>query len=330
MTSKSVGIIGSGAWGCALAHAFSIAGNEVMLWGRSTETVNEINESHENKIYLNGLTLDNGIIATTNLEAVCKTDILVLAIPTQQVRHVTRTIQQYIKSNIPVISSAKGFELETGRLISEILAETLTNTNIGILSGPTFASEVITGSPTAATFAMQDQSFATRLAERLSSTSFRLYTSDDIIGTQVGGAVKNIIAIACGIASGQGFGENTRAAIVTRGLAETARLATALGGNAETLSGLSGLGDFLLSCTSRKSRNFKFGELLGTGHSTQEALKHMEGVVEGLHSAKPVIERANQLNIELPICFSVSSILEGNADVGSSIRHLLNRPIRNE
>ena len=330
MTSKSVGIIGSGAWGCALAHAFSIAGNEVMLWGRSTETVNEINESHENKIYLKGLTLDNGIIATTNLEAACKTDILVLAIPTQQVRHVTRTIQRYVKSNIPVISSAKGFELETGRLISEVLAETLTNTNIGILSGPTFASEVITGWPTAATFAMQDRSFATRLAKKLSSTSFRLYTSDDIIGVQVGGAVKNIIAIACGIASGQGFGENTRAAIVTRGLAETARLATALGGNAETLSGLSGLGDFLLSCTSRKSRNFKFGELLGTGHSSLEALKHMEGVVEGFHSAKPVIERANQLNIDLPICFSVSSILAGNTDVSSSIRHLLNRPIRNE
>jgi glycerol-3-phosphate dehydrogenase (NAD(P)+) len=330
MTSNSVGIIGSGAWGCALAHAFSIEGNEVMLWGRSAETINDINERHENKIYLKGLKLDNDIVATTNLKSVCEKDILVLAVPTQQVRDVSRTIHQYLKSNKPVISSAKGFELKTGKLVSEILAETLSNIRIGILSGPTFASEVITGWPTAATFAMQDQDFATRLAEKLSSTSFRLYTSDDIIGTQVGGAVKNIIAIACGIASGQGFGENTRAAIVTRGLAETARLAAAVGGNTETLSGLSGLGDFLLSCTSRKSRNFKFGELLGTGYSSQDALKRMEGVVEGFHSANPVIERAIQLNIDLPICFSVSSILAGNADVSSSIRQLLNRPIRNE
>ena len=330
MTLNSVGIIGSGAWGCALAHAFSIAGNEVMLWGRSAETINDINEVHENKIYLKGLTLDDNIVATTNLKSVCEKDILILAVPTQQVRDVSRKMQQYIKSNITVISSAKGFELKTAKLISEILTETLTNITIGILSGPTFASEVITGWPTAATFAMQDQSFATRLAEKLSSTSFRLYTSNDIIGTQVGGAGKNIIAMAWGIASGQGFGENTRAAIVTRGLAETARLATALGGNAESVAGVSGLVDFLLSCTSRKSRNFKFGELLGTGHSPQEALKHMQGVVEGFHSAKPVSERANELNIDLPICFSVSSILAGNTDVSSSIRHLLNRPIRNE
>lgn len=187
MTLNSVGIIGSGAWGCALAHAFSIAGNEVMLWGRSAETIDNINANHENNIYLEGLTLDNAIVATTNLKSVCENDILILAVPTQQVRDVTRKIQQYIKSNITVISSAKGFELKTAKLISEILTETLTNITIGILSGPTFASEVITGWPTAATFAMQDQNVATRLAEKLSSTSFRLYTSNDIIGTQVGG-----------------------------------------------------------------------------------------------------------------------------------------------
>ena len=190
MISNSVGIIGSGAWGCALAHAFSIAGNEVMLWGRSAETIDNINANHENKIYLEGLTLDNAIVATTNLKSVCENDILILAVPTQQVRDVSRKIQQYIKSNITVISSAKGFELKTAKLISEILTETLTNITIGIISGPTFASEVITGWPTAATLAMHDRNFATRLAEKLSSTSFRLYTSNDIIGTQVGGRSK--------------------------------------------------------------------------------------------------------------------------------------------
>ncbi len=230
MDSKSVGIIGSGAWGSALAHALSVAGNEVMLWGRDPQTINEINETHENKFYLPGLKLDKNILATTDLKSVCEKEVVIIAVPTQQIRALSEGIRQYINHDLPIVCSAKGFEVGTGKLISEVLSETLVNKKLAIISGPTFASEVINDWPTAATFAMKDQKLGKELAETFSSSSFRLYGSPDIIGVQVGGAVKNIIAVACGIASGQGFGENTRAAIVTRGLAETKRLAFALGG----------------------------------------------------------------------------------------------------
>ena len=330
MDSKSVGIMGSGAWGSALAHALSVAGNEVMLWGRDPQTINEINETHENKFYLPGLKLNQNILATTDLKSVCEKEVVIIAVPTQQIRALSEGIRQYINHNIPIVCSAKGFELGTGKLISEVLSETLINKKLAIISGPTFASEVINDWPTAATFAMKDQKLGKELAETFSSSSFRLYGSADIIGVQVGGAVKNIIAVACGIASGQGFGENTRAAIVTRGLAETKRLAFALGGNVETLSGLSGLGDFLLSCTSRQSRNFQFGEELGKGRSANNVLKNMIGVVEGFHSSKAVIKRAKELKVDLPICCSVHAILTKNTDINLSIRRLLDRPIRSE
>ena len=330
MDSQSVGIIGSGAWGSALAHALSVAGNEVTLWGRNAETINEINEIHENKFYLPKLKLDKNIRATTDLKSVCEKNVVIIAVPTQQIRTLGEEIRQYITHDTPIVCSAKGFELGTGKLISEILSETLINKNIAIISGPTFASEVINNFPTAATFAMKDRQLGRALARNFSSSNFRLYGSADIIGVQVGGAIKNIIAIACGIASGQGFGENTRAAIVTRGLAETKRLAFALGGNVETLSGLSGLGDFLLSCTSRQSRNFQFGEELGKGRSANNTLKNMIGIVEGFHSSKAVTKRAKDLKVDLPICGSVHSILTQSTDINLSIRRLLDRPIRSE
>ena len=330
MSLKTVGVIGSGAWGTALAHIISTAGNDVTLWGRNSKTTNDINTKNENTIYLKGLKLNSNIKATSKIEDVCKTDVLVLAVPAQQIRSITNNIQKLIASDVPIICSAKGFELKTGMLMSEVFSDTLSNKTIAILSGPTFANEIINGMPTAATLAIKDQKTGEKLAKLFSSSIFRPYISSDIIGVQVGGAVKNIIAIACGIALGQGFGENTRAAIVTRGLAETTRLAVALGGISETLSGLSGLGDFLLTCTSQQSRNFKFGKQLGEGCSPEFILKNMEGVVEGWYSSAAVTKRAKDLEVDLPICFSINSILSDNADINLTIQNLLQRPIRQE
>jgi glycerol-3-phosphate dehydrogenase (NAD(P)+) len=330
MSLKTVGVIGSGAWGTALAHIISTAGNDVTLWGRNSIVINDINIKQENTVYLKGLKLNPNIKATSKIENVCKTDVLVLAVPAQQIRMVTSKIQKLIKSDVPIICSAKGFELKTGMLMSEVFSETLNNKIIAVLSGPTFANEIINEMPTAATLAIKDQETGEKLAKLFSSSIFRPYISSDIIGVQVGGAVKNIIAIACGIALGQGFGENTRAAIVTRGLAETTRLAVALGGTSSTLSGLSGLGDFLLTCTSQQSRNFTFGKQLGEGYSPEFILKNMKGVVEGWYSSAAVTKRAKILKVDLPICSSINSILNENADINSTIQSLLQRPIRQE
>ena len=330
MTIKRLGVIGTGAWGTALAHLAAQAGSETVLWGRDAETVAAINRDHENPNYLKSLPLDSRIQATTDLAETCRADAVLLATPAQAVRDVASTMAGKLPPGVPVICCAKGLEIGTGLLMSEVLGEVLPDHPIGCLSGPTFATEAVQGMPTAVTLSIDDPGLGAALAKAISTPTFRPYISGDVIGAEVGGAVKNVLAIACGIAAGQGFGENTRAALITRGLAEMTRLAVALGGRAETLAGLAGLGDLAMTCASRQSRNFRFGDALGKGLAADGILAGMGGVVEGWHSAGAVIQRAKARDVELPICQAIDAVLNHGANLRAAIEGLMRRPLRTE
>ncbi|MBH69010.1 MAG: hypothetical protein CMM58_11700 [Rhodospirillaceae bacterium] len=330
MASTRISVIGAGAWGTALAHIIAKAGNNVTLWGRNKKIIEELRTSKTNSVYLNQLKLSNRIYPTENIDYACIADVILLAVPAQSVRRVATQMMEFTQPNSKIICCAKGFETHTGNLMSEVLSDIFHADQLAFLSGPTFAAEIVQGFPSAATLATSDIQVGQQLAMELSSENFRLYFNTDIIGVQVGGAAKNIIAIASGIARGQGFGENTRAALVTRGLAETTRLAVKLGGVAQTLAGLAGLGDLLLSCSTTQSRNFLYGNLLGTGEKNDAILKKIGGVVEGVYSTAAIEKKAKLLEIELPICSAVNSILYREADIASMIEELLQRPIRLE
>lgn len=330
MTIDRLGVIGSGAWGTALAHLAVKAGSQAVLWGRDAETVDVINRDHVNPAYLKNLPLDPRLRATTDLARACRNDAILLVVPAQAVRAIAAAMAGELSPGTPVICCAKGLEIGTGLLMSEVLAEILPGHPIGCLSGPTFAAEVVLGLPTAATLAIGDAELGRALAMALGAPAFRPYVASDVIGAEVGGAVKNVLAIACGVAAGQGFGENTRAALITRGLAEMTRLAVALGGQSETLAGLAGLGDLAMTCASRQSRNFRFGEALGAGTPAEQSLAGMGGVVEGWHSASAVMRRANALGVELPICQAIDAVLNHGADLDAAIQGLMRRPLRTE
>ncbi len=330
MTIRRIGIIGGGAWGTALAHIVATAGTDVRLWARDETTVTAIERDRANPRYLPGITLDGRIHATTRLEEVCRSDAVFLVVPAQQIRGVCGEIASHLAEQIPVICCAKGLEIGTGLLMTEVIGEALLNRPSGCLSGPTFAIEAARGLPTAVTLAIGDQSLGAAIAAATGTPTFRPYLSEDVIGAEVGGAIKNVLAISCGIAAGIGMGENTRAALITRGLAEATRLAVALGGRAETLAGLAGLGDLAMTCASRQSRNFRFGEALGRGEVMDKALKNMGGVVEGRFTAEAIMMRATALGVDLPICQAVHLVLNRGTDLRAAIDGLMGRPLRRE
>ena len=330
MLILKISVLGAGAWGSALAHMLAELNHEVILWGRSSETINNINKRHKNERYFGKLKLSPKMKATTDLKVACSSQIYLLVVPVNAIGKIAKECAPLIHSSSKVICCAKGFEQTSGNLLSDELSKILPEKNLAYLSGPTFAAEVIKGFPSAATLAMKDLEDSQRLAQQLSSTRFRIYSSSDLVGVQVGGAVKNVLAIASGMAKGAGFGENSQAALITRGLSEMRRLAEALGGYSETLSGLSGLGDVLLSCSSRQSRNFLFGELLGNGNDKHIARKRIGGVVEGWFSASSVMKKQKELSIDLPICKTVYDILYNEKDIRVSVSELLNRPIKPE
>jgi glycerol-3-phosphate dehydrogenase (NAD(P)+) len=331
MTISRIGVAGGGAWGTALAHIIATESDACLLWARDEVTVETINRDRENTRYLRGVPLAPNLRATTDLEELCQTDALLLVVPAQTIREFVGKIGDLVPRNVPVICCAKGLETNTGLLMSEIVGDALPNHVVGCLSGPTFASEVALGMPTAVTLAVPVQtSLGTTLATAISTSTFRPYLTDDVIGAEVGGAVKNILAIACGIATGIGMGENTRAALITRGIAEATRFAVALGGRQETLAGLAGLGDLAMSCASRQSRNFRFGEALGQGQSIETILNDMGGVVEGRYTARATMKRATQIEIDLPICHAVDMVLNQGADLRASVDGLMRRPLRAE
>ena len=330
MRPERIGVIGGGAWGTALAHLVAAAGTKSLLWARDAAMVETINQIRKNTQYLPDIQLDPRLRATHDLAEVCQADSILLVVPAQAVREITKKIAGLASAPVPLICCAKGLEIGTGLLMSEIINETLPDHPMGCLSGPTFAAEAARGVPTAVTLAIPDPALGAALAAAISTTTFRPYISDDVIGAEVGGAVKNVLAIACGVVAGIGMGENSRAALITRGLAEATRLATALGGRSETLSGLAGLGDLAMTCASRQSRNFRFGEALGQGLPLVKILGDMGGVVEGRHTAEAAAKRAAEMKIDMPICQAVDAVLNQDADLRATIDGLMRRPLRME
>ncbi len=327
---ERIGIIGGGAWGTALATVAARAGRGALLWAIEAEVVDGINTDHRNPVYLPDVDLDEDIRATTDLAHAADADILLLATPAQHMRDVTARLADHLAPGVPVVVCAKGVEQGTHALMTDVLAETLPDAPVAVLSGPTFAREVALGLPTAVTLACADDVIGDALVAALGGAHFRPYRSDDVIGAEIGGAVKNVLAIACGITEGRGLGENARAALITRGLAEMTRLCLAKGGRAETMMGLSGLGDLTLTCSSTKSRNYSLGHALGQGEKLEQVMAGRRTVAEGVHSAAAVVRLAGTLAIEMPIVAAVDDILNHGADIGVVIDGLLQRPFRAE
>lgn len=328
---ERIGILGAGAWGTALAAAVRRAGRTVMLQAHEAEVAAAIRHEHRNQRYLPGVYLDPGIDATTEAPAaVANADAVLLACPAQHLRDVAGAAAPAWPPGTPAVICAKGIEQRTGVLLSDVIAEVLPAAPACVLSGPSFAAEVARDLPAALTLASGEARLRESLPAALGTPSLRIYSTDDVVGAQVGGAIKNVIAIACGTVAGRGLGDNARAALVTRGLAEMARLAAALGARPETLSGLSGLGDLVLTCTAMQSRNFSLGVALGEGRPLAEILGERITVAEGVHTAAVAVAIAHRLGVEMPICAAVDAVLNRGADLDETIAGLLARPRKQE
>jgi glycerol-3-phosphate dehydrogenase (NAD(P)+) len=325
-----VGIVGGGAWGTALAVAARRAGRDVVLWARESAVVSAINEQHRNTMFLPDADLDPGIRATADYADITACDAVLLVAPAQHLRAICADLAPLWREGVPAVVCAKGIEQGTGALMTTVVGETLPQAQLAVLSGPTFAAEVARGLPTAITLACEDATIGQALIAAIGTSTFRPYLADDLIGAEVGGAVKNVLAIACGIVSGRQLGSNARAALINRGLAEMMRLGRALGGKSETMMGLSGMGDLVLTCSSEQSRNMSLGAALGRGERLADILGERNSVAEGVASAPAVTELAASLDVSLPICEAVNAILHQGSDVDDIINGLLARPFRLE
>lgn len=326
----ALAVVGAGAWGTALAKVASRDSRSIDLWVYEANLVNAINEKHENLVFLPGVALPESIRATSNLADVARADILFLAMPAQYMRAVLQSLKKDLRPETILVICAKGIEQKTGALMSDIIRAECASSPLAVLSGPSFATEVANSLPTALTLAVERESVGETIIGMIGTQSFRLYVSHDIIGAQIGGAVKNVLAIACGIVDGRRFGENARAALITRGFAEMTRLGLAMGGRAETLSGLCGLGDLVLTCASRTSRNMALGAALGEGRSLQQLLTNRSSVAEGVFSAEAVAFLAKRHGVEMPIAAAVAAIMAGELSVEEAISNLLSRPFKYE
>lgn len=325
-----IGVVGAGAWGTALAMLANRAGSVATLWTRNAQVMEAIRQQRENVQYLPDIFIDSAIGVTDDLQQFSQCDILIISIPAQSLRTVAISLSDIVRANVPLVLATKGIERGSLMLMSEVVQSILPHNPIAILSGPNFAREAAQGLPTAATLATLHPAAAEKIAFSLGGKFFRLYTSTDPVGTQIGGALKNVLAIAAGIVEGRGLGENARAALITRGIAEIARLARAKGGAEETLMGLSGIGDILLSCSSAKSRNYALGMRLGQSNQADiAALLHQRsgGLTEGVATAESVGQLARKLGVTMPIAFGVGDILSGSADIDSTVMRLLERPL---
>jgi glycerol-3-phosphate dehydrogenase (NAD(P)+) len=328
---KRLAIIGGGAWGTALSIVARRAGASPVLWARDAKVVDAINDRHENPVYLPGVRLDPAIAATADIgAATTAAEAALLVAPAQFFRDVVRALQGHMPTGMPVLLCAKGIEAGTLNTMSEIVSEVLPNSPVAVLSGPTFAAEVARDLPTAVTIASRDTALARAFMMSLGSRRFRPYLSADPIGVEIGGAVKNVLAIACGIILGRGLGDNARAALITRGLAEMIRLGLAKGGRAETFSGLSGLGDLVLTCSAAQSRNYALGLALGRGQTLAATLAGRRSIVEGVATAAAVAELAWRLEVEMPISAAVAAVLHRSVSIETMIDQLLGRPYRAE
>jgi glycerol-3-phosphate dehydrogenase (NAD(P)+) len=316
-------LLGGGSWGTTVASL--IARNApVTLWARDQATVDEINTKHSNSKYLPGARLNPKLAATSSIEqAVAHCDVLVMGVPSQHFRSVLEQAKEHIRPWVPVISLTKGLELSTRKRMTEIIREVLPGHPVGVLTGPNLAREIIVGQAAASVVAMEDEIIVRELQQLFHSGLFRVYTNTDLIGCELGGVLKNIIAIAVGMGDGQGAGDNTRSALITRGLSEVTRLGVAMGGRAETFAGLAGMGDMIATCTSDQSRNRHVGVELGKGREMQEIIDDMLMVAEGAKSAPAVIALAEKYNIEMPIAQDVHRVISGESSASRAFKGLL-------
>jgi glycerol-3-phosphate dehydrogenase (NAD(P)+) len=327
---NSIGIIGGGAWGTALGQTLRQAGRDVMLWARERDVVDEINKQHANTAFLPGVTLDAGLRATGNLREIAAQAVVLMVAPAQHVRAVAGELAGHLPAGKPVVICAKGLEQATSKLLGEVLAETLPQATQAVLSGPSFAADVARGLPAALSLATVDEGLGRSLAAALGYRHLRIYWASDPVGVQLGGAVKNVLAIAAGVVEGKGFGASAHAALVTRGFAEMRRFGEAMGARPETLMGLSGLGDLLLTCGSPQSRNMSLGRALGQGQPLREVLGNRRSVAEGVYTAAAIARVAAQKGVEMPISQAVHGIVDGGISVDAAIEALLSRPQRSE
>ncbi len=327
----SISIIGAGAWGTALAQLLATPDNPITLWTRFADHAAEINAQHENKKYLAGYPLSKHINATSDLKTALNSDILLMVTPTQSLRTILNDMKPHISGHHKLVLCSKGVEQETAKLTSEISAEIMPNIPVSIMSGPNFAKDIADGKPAATTLACPDnEKNASIIQGALTRPTFRPYLSNDIIGTQLAGALKNVIAIACGIAHGRDMGQSACASLVTRGLSEISRLGIAMGAKQETFMGLCGVGDMMLTCSSHTSRNFSLGFELGQGNSLDSILKSRNTVAEGVHTANSAVILSNKHGVEAPISTAVYKCLHGGLSLDDIMQDMLNRPVGRE
>ena len=327
MINIKVGLIGGGSWGTTVAAL--VANNApIMMWARDQATVDEINQQHRNDKYLPGATLPDVLKASGNLEEVVQqADVLIIGVPSNSFRQVTKDVATYIQKDVPVISLTKGLEHGSDKRMTQIIQDELPQHPFGVLTGPNLAREIIAGQAAASVIAMNDPAIVANIQSLFNSGLFRVYTNDDVIGCELGGVLKNVVAIAVGMGISLGAGDNTRSALITRGLAEITRLGVAMGGNAETFFGLAGMGDMLATCISPQSRNYQVGIQLGKGRPIDEIIEEMVMVAEGVKSAPTVVKLAQKYGVDMPIASDVNEVIAGRMTPEQAYLGLLKRKV---
>ncbi len=329
--NKNITLLGGGSWGTALAKLLSENGHNVRVWLRDENQCKELNETKVNKKYLPNVKIPDNIVFTSNInEAAKDAEILLLVVPTQMVRGVLKQINDEYKDDKIIINASKGIEIGTMNLVSGIVKEETKNCTFAVLSGPSHAEEVGLSLPTAITIACENKDLAEEIQDMFMSEYFRVYTNDDVIGAELGGSLKNIIALGAGISDGVGYGDNAKAALMNRGIVEIARLGIAMGADVHTFYGLSGIGDLIVTCTSKHSRNWNAGYLIGQGLTKDEAIKKIGMVVEGIPTTYAAYALSKKLNVDMPIVDAMYDVLENNADVKETVNKLMLRDKKEE
>jgi len=328
--AKHIGVLGAGAWGTAMAQMLASTGRKVTLWANNVECITAINETRENSHYLKGVALHTGIKGTTDMSALDSCDVVLSVIPAQATREVLEKFNPFVRPGLPIMLCSKGIEISSMKFMSQVVEDVLPQAVPAVLSGPSFAIDVARGLPTAVTLACENEKLGAELMQAVGAPTFRPYWTDDVLGAEIGGAVKNVLAIVCGIVLGKNLGRSAHAATITRGFAEMTRLGTALGCKPETLTGMSGIGDLVLTCSSELSRNMSCGMALGRGMTLDEIMASRNAVTEGVATAPVLAKMADKLGVDMPICQTAATILAGHENVGEAITRLLSREFTSE
>ena len=324
-----IGVLGAGAWGTALAITAKEAGAEVNIWSHEQDVALSLSAGDGNPVYLPGIDVP-ALKTDTDMRCLADSEAILAVVPAQFARGTFELLQPHVRAGTPILLCAKGIEQSTLKLMTDVLQETIPEATPAVLSGPSFAADVARHLPTAVTLACKDETLGQTLMQSIGRPSFRPYWSGDVVGAEIGGAVKNVLAIACGVVDGLALGKSAHAALIARGFAEMTRLAEAMGGQAETVSGLCGLGDLVLTCSSPQSRNMSFGQALGRGRAPEDILSERAAVTEGVATAPALIALADRHSVDMPICRAVAAILSGQQNLEAAVKDLLSRPFKGE